>query len=79
MRLNEQRQKKDDEAEYLYQQKLIDYRDSLVMQEAKVFSLPANMTDKIKQDLDRSLDAQIQNLGQEGIPDQARVILLIQH
>lgn len=71
LRLNEQRQKKDDEAEYLYQQKLVDYRDSLVMQEAKVFSLPANMTDKIKQDLDRSLDAQIQNLGQEGIPDQA--------
>lgn len=75
LRLNEQRQQMDqgDEAEQLYQQKLSDYRDSLVMQEAKVFALPKNMTRKIEQELDQALDQQIQTLGQQGIPDEAYV------
>lgn len=71
LRLNDQRQQisQGDEVEQLYQQKLGDYRDSLVMQEAKVFSLPKNMTGKIEQALDQALDQQIQTLGQQGIPD----------
>lgn len=75
LRLNDQRQQisQGDEAEQLYQQKLGDYRDSLVMQEAKVFSLPKNMTGKIEQALDQALDQQIQTLGQQGIPDTAYV------
>lgn len=75
LRLNDQRQQisQGDEVDQLYQQKLGDYRDSLVMQEAKVFSLPKNMTGKIEQALDQALDQQIQTLGQQGIPDTAYV------
>lgn len=75
LHLNDQRQQmtQSEDLDQLYQQKLSDYRDSLVMQEAKVFSLPKNMTRKIEQELDQALDQQIQNLGNQGIPDETYV------
>lgn len=68
LRLNDSRinaQENDD----LYYEKLGDYRDSLVMQEAKQFNLPQSMTGLLNQRLDQVLDQQIQQLGQQGVPD----------
>ena len=58
----------------LYYEKLGDYRDSLVMQEAKQFNLPQSMTKVLNQRLDQALDQQIQQLGRLGIPGQTDVL-----
>lgn len=57
------------ENDELYYEKLGDYRDSLVMQEAKQFNLPQSMTGLLNQRLDQVLDRQIQELSQQGMPD----------
>lgn len=67
LRLQEMRKNRE-ENDDLYWNKLGDYRDSLVMQEAKRFDLPESMTKKVNKMLDESLDLQIQQLNQQGIP-----------
>ena len=69
LHLNDSRQNKDANVDDLYYEKLGDYRDSLVMQEARQFNLPQSMTKVLNQRLDNVLDRQIQQLGQQGVPD----------
>lgn len=68
LRLNDSRINAQENGD-LYYEKLGDYRDSLVMQEAKQFNLPQSMTGLLNQRLDQVLDRQIQQLGQQGVPD----------
>lgn len=71
LRLNETRLQQSREIDNeLYWNKLSDYRDSLVMEEAQQFGLPANLSNTLKDDLNHALDEQITNLNKEGVPDQ---------
>lgn len=71
LRLNETRLQQSHEIDdELYWDKLSDYRDSLVMEEAQQFGLPANLSSTLKDDLNHALDEQITNLNKEGVPDQ---------
>lgn len=71
LRLNETRLQQSREIDdELYWNKLGDYRDSLVMEEAQQFGLPANLSSTLKDDLNHALDEQITNLNKEGVPDQ---------
>lgn len=71
LRLNETRLQQSREIDdELYWNKLSDYRDSLVMEEAQQFGLPANLSSTLKDDLNHALDEQITNLNKEGVPDQ---------
>lgn len=71
LRLNETRLQQSREIDdELYWNKLSDYRDSLVMEEAQQFGLPANLSNTLKDDLNHALDEQITNLNKEGVPDQ---------
>ena len=71
LRLNETRLQQSHEIDdELYWDKLSDYRDSLVMEEAQQFGLPANLSNTLKDDLNHALDEQITNLNKEGVPDQ---------
>lgn len=69
IRLNDSRLNQDENAEEMYHEKLADYRDSLVMQEAREFNLPKSMTEPLNQQLDQVLDQQIQALSKQGVPD----------
>ena len=71
LRLNETRLQQSREIDNeLYWNKLSDYRDSLVMEEAQQFGLPANLSNTLKDNLNHALDEQITNLNKEGVPDQ---------
>lgn len=71
LRLNETRLQQSHEIDdELYWDKLSDYRDSLVMEEAQQFGLPANLSSTLKDDLNHALDEQITNLNKDGVPDQ---------
>lgn len=71
LRLNETRLQQSREIDdELYWNKLGDYRDSLVMEEAQQFGLPANLSSTLRDDLNHALDEQITNLNKEGVPDQ---------